>query len=168
MIKAYKYKLNPTVKQKRLLNQAFGNVRFIYNWGLDRKTTEWKQNQKCISYLQLAKELTIIKKDKRFEWLNMTANVCLQQSLRNLDNAYTNFFKAKKGFPNKKKKKVSKDSIKFIKSVNFDFDSMRVSIPRIGKVKFYKNRIFDVNNVKLGTLTVSRDKVRNLLVYNRC
>ena len=158
MIRAYKYKLKPTVKQQKALCQAFGNARFIYNWGLNRKKESWEKEKKNVTYLELAKELTTLKQDGEHDWLKDCANVCLQQSLRNLDNAYTGFFKAKKGFPKFKSKKNCNDSVKYISSVHFDFDKMRVSIPRVGKVKFRENQVFDVNVVKLGTLTVSRDK----------
>lgn len=33
MIKSYKYKLKPTIKQQSQLNQFFGCARFVYNWG---------------------------------------------------------------------------------------------------------------------------------------
>lgn len=158
MIRAYKYKLKPTVKQRKALSQAFGNARFIYNWGLNRKMTSWEKDKKNVTYLQLAKELTSLKQDEDHTWLKDCANECLQQSLRNLDNAYTRFFKAKKGFPKFKSKKRSNDSVKFINGVKLDFEEMRVSVPRVGKVKFLENQWFDVNIVKLGTLTVSRDK----------
>lgn len=158
MIRAYKYKLKPTVKQQKAFCQAFGNARFIYNWGLNRKKESWEKEKKNVTYLELAKELTILKQDGEHDWLNDCANVCLQQSLRNLDNAYTRFFKAKKGFPKFKSKKNCNDSVKYISAVHFDFEKMRISVPRVGKVKFYENQVFDVNTVKLGTLTVSRDK----------
>ena len=158
MIRAYRYKLKPTMKQQKSLSQAFGNARFIYNWGLNRKKESWEKEKKNVTYLQLAKELTLLKKDGEHDYLKQCANVCLQQSLRNLDNAYTRFFKAKKGFPKFKTKKNSVNSVKFISSVHFDFDTMKVSVPCVGKVKFLKNRKFDVNTVKLGTLTVTRDK----------
>ena len=146
------------MKQRKALCQAFGNARFIYNWGLNRKKESWEKDKKNVTYLELAKELTSLKQDGEHNWLKGCANECLQQSLRNLDNAYTRFFKAKKGFPKFKSKKNSNDSVKFINSVSFDFEKMRVSVPRVGKVKFFQNQVFDVNVVKLGTLTVSRDK----------
>ena len=46
---------------------------------------------------ELAKELTALKNTEEHKWLKDVPNECLQQSLRNLDNAYTQFFKAKKG-----------------------------------------------------------------------
>ena len=158
MIRAYKYKLKPTMKQQKAFCQAFGNARFIYNWGLNRKKESWEKEKKNVTYLELAKELTTLKQDGEHDWLKNCATVCLQQSLRNLDNAYTKFFKAKKGFPKFKSKKNCNDSVKYISAVHFDFDKMRVSVPRVGKVKFCENQVFDVNMVKLGTLTVSRDK----------
>ena len=158
MIHAYKYKLKPTVKQRKKLSQTFGSVRFIYNWGLNRKKEAWEKNKEKISYVQLARELTALKKDGEHEWLTNCSSVALQQSLRNLDNAYTRFFKEKKGYPKFKSKKNSNDSAKFISGVHFDFNEMRVDIPRVGKVKFLKNQVFDENQVKIGTLTVSRDK----------
>lgn len=158
MIHAYKYKLKPTIKQRKKLSQTFGSTRFIYNWGLNRKKEAWEKNKEKISYVQLTKELTALKKDGEHEWLTNCSSVALQQSLRNLDNAYTRFFKEKKGYPKFKSKKNSNDSAKFISGVHFDFNTMRVSIPCVGSVKFLKNQVFDENQIKIGTLTVSRDK----------
>lgn len=139
-----------------MLFQTFGNARFIYNWGLNRKKESWEKDRKTIGYVQLAKEVTELKKNEEFKWLNNSASESLQQSLRILDNAYTRFFKAKKGFPKFKSKKNHHDSVKFINNIKFDFEKMLVNIPRIGKVKFCKNRMF--KDVKLGTLTVTRDR----------
>ena len=85
-------------------------------------------------------------------------NECLQQSLRNLDNAYTQFFKAKKGFPKFKSKRKSKDCSKYLNAVKFDFDNWKVRIPKCGWVKLCNNKSFDLSTSKIGTLTVSRDK----------
>lgn len=158
MKRAYKYKLKPTMKQRRLLLQHFGCCRFIYNWGLDRKKNAWTNEKKSIGYLQLARELTLLKNDGEHGWLKDVANESLQQSLRNLDNAYTQFFKAKKGFPKFKSKKCSKNVCKFINSVHFDFDKWKVRIPKMGWTKLCHNKPFDLSKCKIGTLTVSQDK----------
>ena len=158
MKRAYKYKIKPTVKQQHQLLQAFGCARFIYNWGLDKKTKAWTNEHKTISYFELAKELTQIKNTEEHKWLKDVPNECLQQSLRNLDNAYTQFFKAKKGFPKFKSKKHSKDTAKYLAAVHFDFDNWKVKIPKCGWVKLCENKSFDLSVSKIGTLTVSRDK----------
>ena len=154
MKRAYK----PTMKQQHQLQQAFGCARFIYNWGLDKKTKAWTNEHKSISYFELAKELTELKQTEEHKWLKDVPNECLQQSLRNLDNAYTQFFKAKKGFPKFKSRKHSKDVAKFIAAVHFDFDKWKVKIPKCGWVKLCKNKTFDLSSSKIGTLTVHRDK----------
>lgn len=158
MKRAYKYKIKPTMKQQHQLQQAFGCARFIYNWGLDKKTKAWINEHKSISYFELAKELTSLKQTEEYKWLKDVPNECLQQSLRCLDNAYTQFFKAKKGFPKFKSKKRSKDTTKYLAAVHFDFDNWKVKVPKCGWVKLCENKTFDLSNSKIGTLTVSRDK----------
>ncbi len=155
MIRTFKYKIKPTVKQSEQLNRTFGCTRFVYNWGLDVKKSSYAESKKSVSYVDLAKMLTSLKKEKPF--LCEVANESLQQSLRNLDTAFTRFFRLKKGFPKYKSRHDSKQSAKFINCVHFDFDKWKVKIPRVGWVKLCKNRTFDLSKCKLGTLTVSRD-----------
>jgi len=158
MKRAYKYKIKPTYKQQHQLLQTFGCARFIYNWGLDKKTKAWANEHKTITYFELAKELTTLKNTEEYKWLKNVPAECLQQSLRNLDNAYTQFFKAKKGFPKFKSKKKSKDRSKYINAIRFDFENWKVRIPKCGWVKLCKNKLFDLSSANIGTLTVSRDK----------
>ena len=158
MKRAYKYKIKPTRKQSEQLSKTFGCARFIYNWGLKRKMTAWSEEHKSVSYFDLAKELTGLKKNDEFSFLNEVPSESLQQSLRNLENAYTSFFKAKKGFPKFKSKKRSKDCAKYLNAVRLDFEGWKVWIPKCGWTKLCKNKAFDAENVKLGTLTVTRDK----------
>jgi putative transposase len=158
MKRTFKYKLKPTVKQQQQLSQTFGCARFIYNWGLEKKTKAWTNEHKTLSYFELAKELTLLKQNEEYQWLKDVPNECLQQSLRNLDNAYTQFFKAHKGFPKFKSKKRSKNSAKYLNAVYFDFDNWKVRIPKCGWVKLRKNKPFDTTSTKQGTLTVTRDK----------
>lgn len=156
MKKAYKFKLKPTVKQRHLLLQAFGNARFIYNWGLQRKKESYEKEGKTIGYNAICKEMTDLKKQEEYSWLNNSAAESLQQSLRNLETAYTNFFRTKQGFPKFKSRKNCRDSVKFVNNIKFDFENLRVNIARVGKVKFCKNQIIP-DDCKIGTLTVYRD-----------
>ncbi len=157
MLKAYKYKIKPNEQQEELLTKFFGCVRYIYNWGLNAKTSAYKENGKAINYLQLAKELTALKQTEECCWLNECTTEALQQSLRSLDNAFTAFFRKKAKYPRFKSKKRTKDSVKFIKSVHFDFENWTVKLPKLGKVRMCKNRTFDQSVCKQGTCTVSRD-----------
>ena len=157
MLKAYKYKIKPNEHQQELLSKFFGCVRYIYNWGLNVKTSAYKENGKAVGYVELAKKLTSLKHQKDYEWLNECTNEALQQSLRSLDKAFTAFFRKKAKYPRFKAKKRSKDSVKFINCVHFDFDNWTVKLPKLGKVKLCINKMFDQSICKQGTCTVSRD-----------
>ena len=158
MKRAHKYKLKPTTKQQQLLLQHFGCARFVYNWGLDLKIKAYQKDKSSLSYVDLSKQLTSLKKQNKYKWLNDVSAEALQQSLRCLDTAYKNFFRTKKGFPKFKSKHNNKDCCKFIQSVQFDFENWRVKIPKVGWVKIRRNKEFDLLQYKLGTLTVSKDR----------
>lgn len=95
MLKAYKYKIKPNKQQEELLLNFFGCTRFIYNWGLNKKTIAYKENGKSINYVQLAKEMTSLKQTDEYKWLKECTTEALQQSLRSLDKAFTAFFRKK-------------------------------------------------------------------------
>ena len=157
MKKTYKYKLNPNKTQKQMLDKVFGCVRFIYNWGLYKKKEAWLKNKQNISYFELSKELPMLKKDGEHDWLKDCPSESIQQSLRCLDNAFTNFFKKKAKFPVFKSKKRNKQSIKFVNNIIVDFDKYRIKVLKLGWLKLCKNREFDVNTCKIGTVTISKD-----------
>lgn len=77
------------------------------------------------------------------EWLKEVSNECLQQSIRNLDSAFTRFFREKKGFPKFKSKHDNRQSYKAINSVVVDLENNKVKLPKIGWVKFTSNRTFE-------------------------
>ena len=158
MIRAYKYKLKPNRMQIDTLLKYFGCVRFVYNWGLTLKMESYKENGQTISYTDLAKRLTELKKDKETLWLSECPIVSLQQSLRTLENAFTGFFRKKTNYPKFKSKKRSKNTLKFIGSEHFDFENWRVKLPKIGWVNLCKNKPFDKNQCRQGTTTVSMDR----------
>lgn len=157
MLKAYKYKIKPNKQQEELLLNFFGCTRFIYNWGLNKKTIAYKENGKSINYVQLAKEMTSLKQTDEYKWLKECTTEALQQSLRSLDKAFTAFFRKKAKYPRFKAKKRTRESVKFILSVHFDFVNWTVKLPKLGKVALCKNKTFDQSTCKQGTCTISRD-----------
>lgn len=157
MIKAYKYKLKPNRTQKTAINQFLGSARFIYNWGLNRKSEQYKLNGTSPNYNALAKELTLLKQTEGYTWLQDVPIDALQQSLRNLENAFTRFFREHKGYPKFKSKKDRYCSYKVIKSVHFDFTNWKVKLPKLGWVNICKNHVFNQLNSKQGTVTITKD-----------
>ena len=153
MLKSIKYELNPTNSQKQKLNQTFGNCRFVYNWALDKKIKAYQEDKKTLSCFDLMKELTSFKKKEGFEWLNLSGSQQLQQSVSNLDKAFSNFFRAKKGFP-KFKSKHSKQSFRIPQSVKINFDEYKFFIPKVGWVKFFKDKHIE-GEIKFATVSKS-------------
>lgn len=154
MIKAYKYKLNPTNSQKIFFEKSFGCTRYVYNWALDRKIKAYQNNKQRISWVDLCKEMTLLKKEDSTIWLGEVSCQSLQSSIRHLDSAFVRFFRDKKGFPKFKSKRSSRHSFQFVDNVLIDFDTNRVKLPKIGWVKLFKNRTF---TGKIGTVTVSKN-----------
>lgn len=102
MLKAFKYRLSPTNEQSILLNKHIGASRFVYNLALECKQMAWAGNKVNLSCFALHSQLKDLKNE--CEWLKEINSQSLQQSITNLDKAYTAFFKGQNSFPNFKKK----------------------------------------------------------------
>lgn len=153
MIKAYKYRLHPTKQQAEFFEKSFGCVRFVYNWALNQRIEAYQKDGTRISWVDSCKQLTELKKQEKMKWLCEVANQSLQQSIRHMDMAFMHFFREKKGFPKFHSKKHGKFSFQLVKDVSIDFNTHKVKLPKIGEVKFGKNRTFDG---KISTCTVSK------------
>lgn len=81
MLKAYKYRLNPTSEQIYLIERTFGSTRFIYNWALQTKIEAYQDDKKSLTAVDLCKKLTDLKKQEEYSWLNEVSSECLQQSI---------------------------------------------------------------------------------------
>jgi putative transposase len=149
MLKAYKYSINPTKEQQEILAKTFGCVRFVYNWGLNLKTESYSQGVK-LSCFETINQMKSLKNE--LDWLKEVHSQPLQMALRNLDNAYTKFFKKQGGFP-KFKSKRNKQSFQYPQGVKIDFDKQEAFLPKVGKVKAVFHREFE-GNIK--TTTVSK------------
>lgn len=102
--RAYRYRFYPTAKQDTILSETFGCARFVYNHFLRVRTDGFYQNGKRIGYNETAKLLTDLKQQSETNWLQDVSNVVLQQSLRNLDTAFKNFFQGRAKYPSFKTK----------------------------------------------------------------
>lgn len=100
--RAYKYRFYPTTEQEQLLSKTFGSVRYVWNTILDWRSKEYTQNDTKINYALSSKKLTEIKNN--IEWLNDISSVALQQTLRDQDTAFSNFFTKRAQYPNFKSK----------------------------------------------------------------
>ncbi len=102
--RAYRYRFYPTAEQEAILSQTFGCARFVYNHFLRVRTDGFYQDGQRIGYNETARLLTDLKRQPETIWLQAVSNVVLQQSLRNLDTAFKNFFQGRAKYPAFKKK----------------------------------------------------------------
>jgi len=98
MNKALKYRFYPTAQQTDLFTKTFGCVRYVWNALLEWRSKEYSVNAVKINYLKTSAKLTEIKKSTEF--LKEVSSVALQQSLRNQDVAFSNFFRKDAEYPN--------------------------------------------------------------------
>jgi len=164
MLRAYKYCILPTDEQKEQLAKFFGCCRFVYNLGLECKISAWTSAKKNLTCFDLANQMKDLK-DNEAGWLSECPAQSLQMSLRNLDNAYTQFFKGG-GFP-KFKNKYSKQSIQFPQQVWVDFEKNIIKIPKLKNVTCIYDRKFegDIKTVTLSKTTTGKYFV-SILVDN--
>ncbi|MFG1701608.1 RNA-guided endonuclease InsQ/TnpB family protein [Nonomuraea sp. M3C6] len=94
----YNYRLYPDAPQRESLARMFGCVRAVWNDALARRKAAWKAGRTRISGTQLQQIcITAAKRTPEREWLGEVSPVPLQQSLRDLDVAYKNFFDSVSG-----------------------------------------------------------------------
>src|SRR5690349_11576409 len=101
---AYKYRIYPNKSQEELLAKTFGCCRYVYNRALAIKTELYQKDKKGISVFELINKMVEWKGAKETAWLKEVNSQALQMSLRNLDNAFTNFFKKRSRYPKFKSK----------------------------------------------------------------
>ena len=140
MEKAYKFRIYPNENQEILIQKTFGSCRFIYNHYLAKRIEMYKTDKTTISYNQCSKDMTNLKKE--LEWLKEIDSIALQSSLKDLDQAYQNFFRrvkqgdSKSGFPHFKSKKDNKKSYKTkFTNNNIQVLDKQIKLPKLGLVK---------------------------------
>ena len=156
MEKSYKYRIYPNKSQKQILTRTFGCVRFVYNHYLDKRIKTYEKDETTLGYTKCSSDLTNLKKQSGYEWLNDVDSTALQSSLKNLDTAFKNFFdQPKSGFPKFKSKKTHRHSYttKYTNG-NIKYLEKYIKLPKLGNVKT-SNRL--VPEGRIVSATVSQE-----------
>jgi len=144
------YRIYPTDDQAKQLAQTFGCVRYVWNWALSLRSVGFKNGER-IGYAATSSRLTELKKQTEVAWLNDVSSVPLQQSLRDLQTAYTNFFEKRAGYPSFKKKQ-GQQSAEYTKSgFSFDAATRTLKLAKIGavKVKWSRGKPLEPSSVRV-------------------
>lgn len=137
---SYKFRIYPTREQENLIQRTFGCVRFIYNYYLAKRSAAYNEHKETINYVACSNDMTALKKE--LVWLGEVDATALQSSLRNLDNAYKNFFRRVKnhekpyGYPRfKSKHNRRKSYISKRVGENIAVVGNKVKLPKLGYVE---------------------------------
>ena len=159
--KAFKYRIYPTDEQIVLLAKSFGCVRYVYNHFLEFKKTEYEEFKKDYSAFDLIKLLTPLKGE--LDWLKEPDKCALQNSIKDLDTAFKNFFKGA-GYPKFKSKHKSRSSYRTnYTNNNIELLDSSIKLPKLGKIKI-KDRTYRPRTGRILNATVSKTKTGKYFV----
>lgn len=161
MYKAYKYRIYPTPEQQEVLAQHFGNVRWFYNYALNKSETTYRETGKGLTRNAIQKLLPELKQE--YEWLGLCYSQCLQVVALNLSTAYKNFFEKRGGYPRYKSKK-GRQSIQYPQNVKLEDDYIKLP-GKVGQVYCRLTRQFEgiIKNTTI-SLTPSGQYYASILV----
>ena len=135
------------------MKQFCGCSRFIFNRALAYQNEQYqKDNSFKFSYCKITNLLPEWKRE--LTWLKDCHSQVLQQSLKDLETGFKNFFSKRSNFP-KFKRKGEKESFRFPQGCKLEQQNNRIYLPKIGLVRYRNSR--DV----IGT-------IKNVTVSQKC
>jgi len=147
-MKTFKYRIYPDKETSLLLNSWFGQTRYVWNYYLNLRTVTYKDTKKGLSYVDNAKDLTLLKKQEDTLWLSECPSQALQQTLKQLDSSFKDFFSRGKGYPRFKKRGFTTDALHF--PAGFKIDGKYLTIPKVKKpikIKLSREILGDIRNI---------------------
>lgn len=152
MQKGIKFRIYPNREQKNRINQTLGCCRFIYNRGLAMREEAFKDGNKA-GYSQTSAMLTDLKKSEDFAFLKAVDSIALQQTLRDLDRGYVNFFQKRASRPTFRRKHSNRQSYRTInQGDNIRIVGKYIRLPKLGFVKVRQS----METGKINNVTVER------------
>lgn len=125
--RAYQVRAYPTKTQAEMLARLLGAKRFVWNWALRLKQEAWAERKENLSFTALSKAFTTLRAEPEHSWLSELPREPLQQTLRDLDEAFTNFFVGRAKYPRLKRRS-------FASAVRFSLDARRNQVTLVRKV----------------------------------
>ncbi len=140
-LQAFKFELQPDGEQQRLMRRFAGSCRFVFNKALALQKGLYEHGEKKLGYAGLCKALTGWRNSTETTWLADAPVHPLQQTLKDLERAYTNFFAKRADFPRFKKKGMD-DSFRYPdpKQIKLDQTNGRIFLPKLGWIRYRNSR----------------------------
>lgn len=140
--KGKKYRLKIKPNKLGFFNQSSGCQRFVWNRFLDIQKKRLDAQEKPLSYADMCKELTVLKENPDFLFLNDAPSQSLQQTLKDLYRALSDAFAKRKGFPSFKKKGFH-DSFRYPQGCRIE--NNRIFLPKLGWFCFFSSSVLEGN-----------------------
>ena len=140
--KVFRFRMRPTAQQAAGLLRMAGARRWVWNWALARRKAHYEQYHQTLPAKTLSAELTALKKQSATAWLASVDAQALQQTLRDLDRAFANFFAKRARFPRFKSKK--RDEARFRIPQRVKVANGRVYVPKVGWVRIRQSMPVDL------------------------
>jgi len=166
--RGYKYELQVNNKERTRLTLCAGTSRFAWNWGLVERLQRYKAQTGNDRYTDAMKQHKLLNKLKKtdFFWMYEVSKSIPQEALRDLEQAFQNFYRERKhakthrkkprvGFPNFKKKYKAKDSFRLTGTIKILPQTKRVQLPRLGLLRVKETPILPPT-ARILNATVSR------------
>jgi putative transposase len=154
----FKFELrSPIGEQIRKLRRFAGARRFVFNHALALQNERHARGEKKLSYAAVCEELQRWKASPKTAWLRETHSQILQQAIKDLERAYTNFFEERADFPQFKKRGFCGDSFRFPQGYKLDQANDRIFLPKLGWLR-YRNSRKVLGKVKNVTVSRSGEK----------
>lgn len=140
-LQAYRFELRPNGQQERQMRRYAGACRFVFNKALALQQANREAGGKYIGYVAMAKHLTAWRNSLDTPWLADAPCHPLQQTLKDLERAYANFFAKRADFPRFKKKGQS-DSFRYPdpKQIKLEQGNSRIFLPKLGWLRYRNSR----------------------------
>ena len=135
--RAYKGVLYPNAEQTALIEKTFGCCRYIYNRFLDERTRAYRENGETLTFAKQCRELPLMKADPETEWMKEVDSTALQNSVRNLQDAFDRFFRKQTKYPRFKRKHSNRQSYRST-CINDNIrvpDNRTIRLPKLGEAK---------------------------------
>ncbi|MEU4150492.1 RNA-guided endonuclease TnpB family protein [Streptomyces sp. NPDC026659] len=164
--RAFKYRFRPTCAQAAELSRTFGCVRKVYNLALATRTEAWARQER-VGYNETSAMLTAWKKTEELAYLSDVSAVPLQQCLRHLQAAFTNFFGKRAKYPRFKSRKKSRKSAEYTTS-GFRFRAGKLTLAKMAEpLDIVWSRPLPEGS-RPSTVTVSQDAAGRWFVSMLC
>ncbi|MGT5862248.1 RNA-guided endonuclease InsQ/TnpB family protein [Escherichia coli] len=138
-LQAFKFQLRPGDQQECEMRRFAGACRFVFNRALALQNENHEAGNKYIPYGKMASWLVEWKNATETQWFNDSPSQPLQQSLKDLERAYKNFFRKRAAFP-RFKKRGQNDAFRYPQGVKLDQENSRIFLPKLGWMRYRNSR----------------------------